>query len=244
MEIMALFRIAAIFLGLVFGFFSYRIFILTKGSSNGWTYMSIAGIVLSFWAIIQVAFIENFLIVNLTSFVGFTAIGVLLPLGFITLNRNFGIQLCSFFSGKSLAGFYAGGWAILLILNLLVLKPAFPLAELAGIAHFLLRVMALYTIYPLFKMWRQRGRWFWLLNVIFVTLIGVSIIMGAYFAGGCEKMDEPIEMCNSLSTHYSEILPMPYPEGVVSVTSFYHGLLLPGLVAGAIGFVGIWRQLG
>ena len=238
-----IFRIVAVFLGLTFGFFSYKIFVLTKGSVKGWTYLTWTGLVLSAWAVLQTVLTDNPLVVDVSSFVGFLAIGVLLPLAFIKLDKSFGITLHKFFSKNVMLTIYGSLWAILLVLNFFILEFSNIMSELAGISHFLLSIMAIYAIYPSYKMWRQTGKWFWMLMFVFIVCIGVAVMLGAYASAACYEKPDDFEACEGFSAVYPEVVPLPYISGLIAVTSKYHVILITGMVLGAIGLYGLWRQL-
>ncbi len=243
MELMTFFRIFTIFLGTILGILSYKIFVLTKGSIRSWIYLVISGFTIAAWAILQTALPDMSLVVNLSSIIGYIIIAIFLPLGFIRLSNNFGIELNWLFTAGFMIPAYCTLWVVLLIVNLIILPYSEIMPVLAGISHILLALMSIYMAYPLYRIFEQTRKWFWGLMFVFSILLGVGIFLGAYFAGACEANPEVSELCEDFSTHYSEVVPLPYLQGLVDFASLYHILLFGALIFASFGLYGTMRNL-
>ncbi len=239
------FRIFTIFIGLLVGFISYRIFVLSKGSVNSWAYIAFSGFALAGWAITQALFDGNMLLINISSIIGYTAIALSFPIGLVKLNAVFGIKLNKFFSTKIMLTIYGLLLALLLALNFLLIPIENITSKLAAIALFLMGVMSLYASYPSYKIWKQTGRWFWMFLFTFTVLVGMGLVIETYFGGTCEVDQEVSEVCEEFSKHYSGIIPAPAVSEYVDLTPLYyifHLMLLIGLIFGVAGLYGIRRQ--
>ena len=183
------FRLLSIVLGLVLGFFSYKIYATTKnGTNSGWFYMSVAGLMLCIWACLQaitVLFFDLPTLKIISSLVCFSVISLVVPLGIINLNKSFKIDIPKFFGEKSMYLIYFSLWAVFIVFNLVIWRFNSVLMELAGIAHLMLSLMFFFSLYPAYKLWRTTKVWTWLLIFLFVFFTAISIIPGAYTSGCC-----------------------------------------------------------
>jgi hypothetical protein len=256
MELFVVFRLLSIVLGLVLGFFSYKIYITTKdGTNRGWFYLSVAGLMLCIWACVQaitVIFFDLPTVKIISSLVCFSVISLVVPLGIINLNKSFRIETHKFFSEKSLYIIYLGLWTVLIFFNLIIWQFSSILMEFAGIAHLMLSFMFIFALYPAFKLWRTTKVWTWLLIFLFVIFTAVSIIPGAYTSGCCNDRkanvlnsinDANVNACEKLQLDYAEIIPLQCSNDALLITKNYHYLLLTGIVIAVVAFYGLWRKI-
>jgi hypothetical protein len=248
MELFVVFRLLSIILGLTLGFFSYKIYIITKdGTNRGWFYLSIAGIMLCIWACVQavtVIFFDLPTVKIISSLICFAIISLVVPLGIINLNKSFRIETHKFFGEKSMYIIYLGSWTVLIVFNLIVWQFNSLLMEFAGIAHLMLSFMFFFTLYPALKLWMTTRVWTWLLIFLFVIFTAISIIPGAYTSGCCNDNKASVgNACEKLQLDYAEIIPFQCTNSAVLITKNYHYLLLTGIVIAVVAFYGLWRKM-
>ena len=246
MDLFIIFRLVSVILGLAIGFFSFRIYQITKGSS-AWFYMVLGGTFLCIWACLQSIFIlwfpEMRILTILSSLICFSVISYVVPIAIVKLNNSFGISLPKFFSEKSITVLYIVFWLVLLVINL-IMPFANLLMELAGIAHLMMTIMLIIIIYPTYLLWKKTKVWIWMLLLLFVIIGAFSIGMGAYKGGCCNdhKLDSG-SVCDTIKMDYSETIPLPCNSTAVSISALDSIPLTISVLLVVVAFYGMWRRL-
>jgi hypothetical protein len=250
-----LLRIISLILGLLSLYFCYNIYQDTKGGSNrGWLFMSIAGIALSIWASIQTIIVlllkilpsPNLLLIKIiSSLIAYPIIALFVPFAVITINNIFGFKMPNFFNNKKI---------IILFLLLLVFLLATnistnwtyiqALKELTGIAHLLLALMFLVTLYPAFVLWEKTKVWVWLTFFLFILFISISELIGTYVAGCCNDHGLNLEQyCQAMIFDSAEVLPLTCTPSAISPLISYQAITSIGVLLGTLSFFGIYQKL-
>ncbi|MFO7711271.1 MAG: hypothetical protein R6V53_05895 [Candidatus Woesearchaeota archaeon] len=245
MEVQLLFRLLSIVLGCTIGFFSFRVYQGTQGSTRGWSYIAIGGFMLCLWAIVQtiVQLLFNAPNIKILSGLLFGVIAIVLPLGFVSLCRAFKINLPDMLSNRNLLIIFGLYWIIMLGINLMLPFDNL-LMEISGIAHLALTFMFIIgAIYPSYKLWQTSGNWIWFLLLLFVVIVAISIIPGAYTSGCCNGnfAEEPV--CSSVKLDYAEVVPLPCNASILAFSQYYHIPLLVGIIFSLVAFYGLWKKL-
>ena len=243
MDFALLFRLLGLFLGLALGLLSYRIFVFTRGASDGWKYITAAGMLLFLWAVGQLFYKVLGLpdvFKEALGFICFSVISIAVVASFASFLKDFGYK-SGFFTMRNMLILYGVYWAVFLVLNFLVFSYTSVIRELAGIAHFSLTVVVgIGGIYPAYRLWKGSKKWMWLQIFLFALLVPIGVLLGAYTSGCCEQ---PLAVCQGLNLDYAEILPVACIPAILALSKYYHALILLGLIFVTLGFYGFWRKL-
>ncbi|MFO7710676.1 MAG: hypothetical protein R6V53_02835 [Candidatus Woesearchaeota archaeon] len=244
MDLRTSFELFGILIGFLIGFFSYRIFINTRGGSRGWKYIAIGSFSFFVWALIQVIFTLIWPLEAIRIFAGFltwSLIAALLPLGYMQLNLDFGKEMPRFFRPKAFLITFGIFWLVLLLINLIMPFDSI-LYELAGISLVTLTVFAwVGGVYPAYRLWWDSKNWMFLMLFLFVLLIPFGTGLGAYTHGCCFSEDVPA--CNQITTQYANVLYIPCIEGILNIGAYYNLLEMPIILILAAGLIGLWKKL-
>ncbi|MFW5990941.1 MAG: hypothetical protein ACOCQX_01800 [Candidatus Nanoarchaeia archaeon] len=248
MDIAILFRLTGIFVGILLGVFSTLIFINTRGGSKGWKYIAGAGVIFFLWSITQLIFTmfyEWYEIKVFMSFITWVVVGTFMPLGYMRLGLDFGQKMPRFFSPKPFLITVGVLWALLLILNLVVMPFTSILQEIAGVAHIIMTVMLWAgAVYPVYLLWKASRNWVWLFLLLFAVFLPIGSGLGSYSHACCSHSEEQFEdACAEISVHYADVVYLPCSQGALGVAKLYNLIELPFIVLLAIGHIGIWKQL-
>ncbi len=247
MELATIYRIVAIFLGLLIGFFSYRIYKLTKGSSKCWKYISLAGMVLFIWAGIQMPIMLTFdlpALRDISSMIAWIVLGIIIPISYVLLNQTFGIKLPKLYTVKNIMLAYSLLWAILMIYNFMTSSTKNILIELSSISHIVLFVMFLIAIYPSILLWQNTKKWPWLFIMIFTIVMGFGIILSNYTSACCYEGNPLVkDSCGEYTSTYSMAFPYSCSADFLGFAKKNHFIQIFGLVSAIIGFYGLWTKL-
>jgi hypothetical protein len=190
-----LFRIASIFMGILVAYFTYRIYVMTKGGSKGWKYMAITGASLFLWATFQVIF-SLFITGDLARFIRIisgtilfpiiTIYGLLCP---IALLKDMEIKKHKFLTERNAWYYFLSLMILLLFYNLLLIFPQEIFSELLSVAHDLVPLCFIFATYGYYLLWKGTKKGVWIVMYLGTLLIVVGTILNSLSANCCGTPD-------------------------------------------------------
>lgn len=244
---MDIFRVAAIFIAILFAFFCYRIYILTKGGSKGWLYIAISCMLLSVWSVIVVIFSRVFdveiirlwatvLIMIPISFLG--------PLGLLKLLNDLKVKVWLLANKRNFILYNVTVWVVMLAYNFMT--PMISVSnELASMAHFMIPATFFPMTYTSWKLADATKQKAWKLLLGFVFFIALGVLLGTYLGSCCgeggDLTGQPT--CASYGADYTNIYPVLCITGLVQFSMLYNAIEIVGLVFGLAAFYLLWKAV-
>ncbi len=228
------FRVPTIILGILIGYFAYRLYQLTKGGSRGWIILTVMGICLFFWATTAMVFaiVDIPILRYLAGIIFLLGMAVTLPTGFARLAQDFGVKMPKWLNLTSVLGVVAVAFFGLLIGNVVTGNFDTPVVTLLTISHLTLGIAALIGIIPTYLLSKATNQNPWKLALVFAILIGVGLNVGQYYNNCCHEdgiiPGEPI--CAGYDLDYNQVYAAPCVNGMVMIGQYYQITLLLGII--------------
>jgi len=243
-----IFRLLVIPIGLLIAFFSYRIYVLTKGGSNGWKYMAMSGLSFSFWAMSQIIF--KYLIDSavMRMSIGSFLFGIIIifgPLSPIILARDLKLsEKARLMTMKRYIYYIIPLTAIIIAYNMI--DPYFIiLSEVISIFHVMLGLALITMSYALFFLWKETKNRAWLFIFSFIAIVTISVFMGVYSGNCCgangEYSGSPV--CSSYTNDYVTVTPVICTASILPITLQWNTFMIVGVLLGVVGFYLLWRPM-
>jgi len=243
-----LFRLLVIPIGLLIAFFSYRIFILTKGGSAGWKYMAMVGLSFSLWAISQIVFkllVDSALIRMSAGSLLFGIIIIFAPLSPIVLARDLKLsEKARLITVKRYFLYIIPLSVIIILFN--TMDPYFILlSEVISLTHIMVGFAMMPMAYTLFFVWRETKNRAWFFVFAFISITAIAVFMGVYSGNCCgadgEYSGSPV--CSSYTNDYIAVTPVDCAADILPITLQWNMFLIVGVVLGLIGFYLLWKPM-
>jgi hypothetical protein len=243
------FRSIAIIIAIIIAFFSYKIYLVTKGV-KGWFYLVLSGLSLFLWAITAqiFSFIDMSYTRYVTGIITLCLMAFFVPVAYTRLVIDFKISkpkwLNTFFSGSLVIGIFL----IILIINIIRLDQLSQqtfLRVLLSVSHLTLGLSLTYAIIPTYYLMKSTRRSPWILAFLFCILVAFGINLGQYYSTCCWEgsslSHEPV--CSQYKMDYVPVYGTECNNGILSIGGFYQIFLITGIILGAVSFYQLWKKM-
>ncbi|MFO7710516.1 MAG: hypothetical protein R6V53_02005 [Candidatus Woesearchaeota archaeon] len=239
-----IFRIPTIFLAILMGYLAYQLFVLTKGATKGWMYLSIGGFSLFMWAASIVLFSVIFPHETLRYLTGaffLFMMAIFQPLAYTKLAESFHARLPRWWNVPTLLALIG-----LVVFTLMAYGSmgSFGLQNFLTVAHFTLAICMLFALLPSYRLMKETKKSPWIFSFLFCLVVALGMNVGQYYNNCCNETSEfsENEVC-AYDLDYLGIYEAPCNAGVLSVARFYQLFLLVGIILGDVAFFKLWRGL-
>jgi hypothetical protein len=244
MSVTEIFRSVSIIAGILIGLFAYRIYVLTKGGSKGWKYLTIAGMSLSIWASLQVIFMFILPIKLVRVIAGmflFPLMAFFSPIATTTLLKDMKIKKPKWFTQKNMIYYFSLASVLLLIYNILTPFNDF-LAEILSIVHTLIPVSFILLVlgsYFIGKGTKQRA-WMLISAGSIALIVGTALIS---YTGNCCGNSAGLKLCEGYVYDYVPSTPLPCVASILPVALNGAAFQLAGILLYCDAFLRIWKPM-
>ncbi len=226
-------RIGALILSIIGGYFGIRLYVLTSKGSKGWVYSSLKGILLFFWSLSALLFVlvDIPYLRHISGIIFLVLMSLVLPQIYTKLLEDFGAERPQWLSVRNVLITVPAVFFTLLLGNIFTGNFENPLVTILSVSHLTLGISALITVIPTFILAKKTKQLPWKMTLIFALVIGIALNVGQYHNNCCSEAGElsDNEICANYDLDYTKVYNLPCNEELVSLGRYYQVLLLLGV---------------
>ena len=244
----AVFRIASVFIGIAIAYLAIAIYNKTKGGSQGWVALLMTYTSFGLWAILQVVFLwilPNYGMRVVSGIILFLVTGFTNPLAVVLLSRDMKLKRPAWFNKTYCIIFSAAVYLAVFTYNFVLTPFTNPFAELLSTMLVCVGVLFLFAFFGYYIIYKGTKLRVWLFMGIAILLVSAGVFLVAAFSDCCGA-DGPLheaEACDSWMYDYTDALPTPCMEGLLSLSSNGALLIFLGEIFALYALLRIYRSM-